>query len=63
MRESAFVFCRDCVILVVLPCPNLATERGWTPMDQNLINFIVTVAANVIADFISKWLDRHRKGK
>ena len=32
-------------------------------MDQNLINFIVTVAANVIADYISKWLDRHRKGK
>ena len=63
LRESAFVFCRDCVILVVLPCPNLATERGWTPMDQNLINFIVTVAANVIADYISKWLDRHRKGK
>ena len=28
-------------------------------MDQNLINFIVTVAANVIADYISKWLDRH----
>ena len=32
-------------------------------MDQNRINFIVTVAANVIADYISKWLDRHRKGK
>ena len=26
-------------------------------MDQNLINFIVTVAANVIADYISKWLE------
>ena len=32
-------------------------------MDRNLINFLVTVAANVIADYISKWLDRHRKGK
>ena len=32
-------------------------------MDQNLINFIETIAANVIADYISKRLDRHRKGK
>ena len=30
-------------------------------MDQNLINFIVTVAADVIADYIR--CDRHRKGK
>ena len=32
-------------------------------MNQNRINFIVMVAANVIADYISKWLDRHCKGK
>ena len=30
-------------------------------MDQNRINFIVTVAANVIADYISKWLDGSNK--
>ena len=33
-------------------------------MDQNRINFIVTVAANVIADYISKWLDgKHKDSK
>ena len=32
-------------------------------MDPNLINFRVPVAAHVLAAYISKWLDRHRKGK
>ena len=32
-------------------------------MDQNLINFIVTVGANVVAYYICKWLDSQRKGK
>ena len=45
-------------ILVSLPCfPNLATERGWTLVEQILINLIVTVVADVIADRICKWLD------
>jgi len=32
-------------------------------MNDTLINFILTVAASVIADRICKWLDRQRKGK
>ena len=45
-------------ILVSLPCfPNPATERGWTLVEQILINLIVTVVADVMADRICKWLD------
>lgn len=32
-------------------------------MELLLINFILTVAANVIADRFCKWLDGQRKGK
>ena len=32
-------------------------------MDLLIINFILTVAANVVADRICKWLDGRRKGK
>ena len=45
-------------ILVSLSCfPNPATERGRASMEQILINLIVTVVADVIADRICKWLD------
>mgnify|MGYP004475386829 FL=1 len=32
-------------------------------MESILINFIMTVGANVAAYYICKWLDSHRKGK
>ena len=28
-----------------------------------LLVFIVSVAANVVSDYVSKWLDRHGKGQ
>lgn len=28
-----------------------------------LLVFIVSVAANVVSDYVSKWLDRHDKGQ
>ena len=32
-------------------------------MESILINFIMTVGANVAAYYICMWLDSHRKGK
>lgn len=32
-------------------------------MEPLVINFILAVAANVLADLICKWLDGQRKGK
>ena len=28
-----------------------------------ILNFLLAVAANVVAGCVSKWLDRHHKGK
>ena len=51
-------------ILVSLPCfPNLATERGCDTVASILVNFVMTVGANVAAYYICKWLDGQRKGK
>ena len=52
------------VILWLLPCfPNLATERGCDTVASILVNFVMTVGANVAAYYICKWLDGQRKGK
>jgi len=36
--------------------------KGVNALDI-LLNFFVSVAAGIIGNYISKWLDRHRKGR
>lgn len=49
---------------MLLPFSNLATERGCRLVNI-FIGFLVSVAAGVATNYISKWLDwyRNRKGK
>ena len=47
----------ECVTITVLSLPILATERGSGCM-CSFINFVLSIAAGVISNFISKWLDR-----
>ena len=30
---------------------------------ENLIEFLVAVGASIVGSYVSKWLDRHRKGR
>ena len=45
----------------VLPYPNCGSRGGKTV--EILIDFLVSVMANVIGCVVCKWLDRHDKGR
>lgn len=45
-----------------LPFPTLATEGG-VDLLEILVNFLVSFVASVAGDYVSKWLERHGKGK
>ena len=30
---------------------------------ENLFEFLVAVGASIVGNYVSKWLDRHRKGR
>lgn len=41
----------------------IGNRKGVCIMGPLIINFLLAVAANVLADRICKWLDGQRKGK
>lgn len=47
--------------MLSLPFPRLATEGG--DLLEILVNFLVSFVASVVGDYVSKWLERHSKGK
>ena len=52
-------------IIIVLPFSNLTLGRREEvcAMEEILTSFLVSVIASVAGNCVSKWLDRHRKGK
>lgn len=48
-------------IMVVLPLPILATGGGGSV--EILVSFFVSVGASIVGYYVSKWLDRHSRGK
>ena len=42
--------------------PPIPAAEGGGVMEY-MFNFFVSVAANVVASLVSKWLERHRRGQ
>ncbi|MBQ8940726.1 MAG: hypothetical protein IJ062_02740 [Firmicutes bacterium] len=57
MLKSILHNLSECVTITVLSLPILATERGSECMNS-WTNFVLSIAAGVIANIICKWLDR-----
>ena len=42
--------------------PQTGNRKG-VDLLEILVNFLVSFVASVVGDYVSKWLERHRKGK
>lgn len=58
------------LVLITVSCytdfaclQHIGSREGVRKMEPLVINFILAVAANVLANRICKWLDGQRKGK
>ena len=46
----------------MLSLPQTGNRRG-VDLLEILVNFLVSFVASVVGDYVSKWLERHGKGK
>ena len=59
---STLALLSNFVMMRSLPFPTLATEGG-VDLLEILVNFLVSFVASVAGDYVSRWLERHGKGK
>lgn len=59
--SQACIFCQKMIEL--LCCPSLYWQQEGGEKLEFLIDFILAVGASIAAHYVSKWLDRHHKGK